>query len=95
MTAIEDRALRILVAESTPPRSILVRPQHFGELLWPDTKHHSSNCSAPLARPAGKVLQRLKGYGFAEQTRNGDSWGWRATGVGRAYVAHTGPEDAK
>jgi hypothetical protein len=37
MTAIEDRALRILVAESTPPRSILVRPQHFGELLWPDT----------------------------------------------------------
>lgn len=66
----------------------LVRPQHFGTLLWP-TSHGPGGCSAPLARPAGKVLARLALDGLAEwraPRHRGDPWGWRITAAGRSAV---------
>ena len=61
MTDTDRRALALLVTID-----FLVGPQAFGERLWPDHRYRGSSCSAPFARPAGKVLNRLRDQGFAE-----------------------------
>lgn len=94
MTDFERKALAVLVACNG-----LVRPGHFGSLLWPGDKRSGGrhNGSAPLARPAGKVLNRLKSLGFAEYIyeenreltvrKDGgmewSDWGWRVTTKGK------------
>lgn len=79
-----QRALTLLARETA--RGVLVRPQVFGELLWPDRKVRGSTCSAPLARPAGKALNDLKTRRLAEFVTEGSGrdirWGWRCTTAG-------------
>lgn len=88
LTDFEFFALRVL-----SERTGLVRPQFFGSFLWPG-RH---NGSAPLARAAGKVLNRLKSFGLAEYICEDNrelsvrkdrglqwsDWGWRITTYGR------------
>jgi hypothetical protein len=88
VTENDLRALRLLVTQTR-----LIGPQHFGTLLWPNTRVGGSNCSAPLARSAGKVLNRLKARGYAEWTSERDpttgratEWGWHATRAGRGRI---------
>jgi hypothetical protein len=89
LTDFERRALVLLVAEA----HWLVRPGYFGELLWPKRARGSSSC--PYARPAGKLLNRLKARGLAEWVveerasfREGPkNWGWRATEAGKREAA--------
>jgi hypothetical protein len=79
LTPSDHRALALLVGCEG-----LVRPGHFGELLWPGHRG-AGNCSCPHARPAGKVLKRLERAGLAEWVCESRSWfGWRATAAGRA-----------
>jgi hypothetical protein len=76
LTAADRRALTVLVTINR-----LVGPQAFGERLWPGRCRGSS--SAPYARPAGKVLNRLRDQGFAEWVSpSKNEWGWRATDAG-------------
>lgn len=92
LTPADVRALRLLVAYAS-----LVRPGHFGELLWPNKRRHSSNCSAPLARPAGKVLKRLERAGYAQYLARSSGegfgewkeWGWAATWSGQQFIRKT------
>jgi hypothetical protein len=82
VTDTDRRALTILVTMNR-----LVRPQYFGELFW-RRRYRGSNCSAPYARPAGRVLNRLRNQGFAEWVSlSKDDWGWRATSEGRREAA--------
>lgn len=99
MTDFESKALATLAACSS-----LVRPGHFGSLLWPGNKKSGGqhNGSAPLARPAGKVLNRLKTLGLAEYIYEHDreltvhkdgsmhwsDWGWRATLKGQKHARY-------
>jgi len=95
MTAADRRALGLLV--SLPG---LVRPGYFGECLWGKADqglrngYHGSNCSAPYARQAGKVLNRLRASGYVEWIVEGEGkgrcWGWRATPAGRREVVGDG-----
>lgn len=82
LTAADLRALRLLVSCKA-----LMRPGFFGELLWPDSGHKSGNCSCPLARQAGKVLNRLRAAGCAEYIVDKDDWGWQATRTGRVLMS--------
>jgi len=86
LTAADERALLLLVEQKG-----LVGPGYFGGLLWDDPSlvsgYHGSNCSCPYARPAGKVLNRLKARGLAEWVHERGSWGWRATERGRRRAA--------
>jgi hypothetical protein len=80
LTDADVRALCLLVEQKA-----LVGPGYFGDLLW-GRERHMSNCSCPYARPAGKVLGRLKAAGLAEyisEERPMKRWGWRATHAGR------------
>jgi hypothetical protein len=87
MTENDIKAL-ILLADETR----LVKPQHFGTLMWPVPKNKSRHMgSAPLARVAGKVLNRLAKLGYAEHHTEYDGirrsdWGWRVTFAGSAFV---------
>ena len=81
MTPADKKALAVLVT-----LDVLVGPQFFGEMLWKN-RYRGSACSAPYARPAGKVLNRLRDQGFAEWVREQDNWGWRATPEGRQEAA--------
>ena len=81
LTAADVRALRALIGCDG-----LVRPQTFGELLWPSKRKSSGNCSAPLARSAGKVLNRLRKAACAEYIYERDWWGWRVTPHGRSLI---------
>ena len=78
LTVFEERALALLVEQTR-----LVGPGWFGSELWPDTRRTTS----AFARPAGRVLNRLRKLGLAEYTAEGpdrrSQWGWRATPAGR------------
>jgi hypothetical protein len=80
MTAFDRKALAALVVVNG-----LIGPQAFGERLWSHRPRGSS--SAPFARIAGKVLNRLRDQGFAEWVSEHKSWGWRATPEGRREAA--------
>lgn len=81
------RALRVLVEHGKG--GTLLRPGYFGTLLWPETNRPTW----AFARPAGKVLNKLKGHGLAEHVyprtldNDGDDWGWRATPKGKTRAA--------
>lgn len=80
LTESDLRALQILIAQPD-----LVRPGYFGSLLWPNSEKRGGNCSAPLARSAGKVLNRLRAADCAEWVHlRRDHFGWRVTLVGRS-----------
>lgn len=79
LTQSDVRALRLLCTMKA-----LVRPGHFGDLLWPG-RYRGSSCSCPFARPAGKVLNRLRAAGCAVYVvRSRRDFGWEATSAGRA-----------
>ena len=85
VTDNDKRALAMLV---TIPE--LVGPGNFGECFWGkptlSNGYRGSNCSAPYARSAGKVFNRLRDQGLAEWVRTDNSWGWRATPKGYKAV---------
>jgi hypothetical protein len=81
MTDTDRRALALLCSCAS-----LVGPQQFGELLWPEGRYRGSACSAPYARPAGRVLNRLRDQGLAEWVSERENWGWRATASGRKAI---------
>lgn len=71
----------------------LLGPGYVGDEVWgPEQPTHAgSNCSAPFARVAGKMLTSLKALGYAEYVavhRDGraQDWGWRITPAGRAVT---------
>jgi hypothetical protein len=81
LTTADVRALRLLAAFKS-----LVRPGHFGDSLWPG-RYRGSACSCPFARPAGKVLNRLKTAGVAHYVyRSRREYGWEITRQGRALI---------
>lgn len=59
-------------------------PNYIGVIAWSSTKR-TSNCSAPYARPAGLVLNRLRARGLVE--RAGEFSWWRRTREGDRVVA--------
>lgn len=72
------------VLESTPAHGETPRgPNYIGVIAWSSTKR-TSNCSAPYARPAGKVLHGLRELGLVE--RAGEFSWWRRTRVGDRVV---------
>ena len=81
LTEKDVRALRVLLGQRA-----LVGPGYFGQLLWGEGGYRGTACSAPYARQAGKVLNRLKSVGLAEWKHEGSSWGWEATHIARALV---------
>jgi hypothetical protein len=66
----------------------------LGFLLWPEEIAQSPSVT-PVARRAGRVLNRLRKHGLAthvitlETARRPKSWGWKATRRGRALAAKT------
>lgn len=82
MTPSDLKALSVLGEQNS-----LVRPGYFGTLLWPETKRPTW----AFARPAGRVLNRLKAEGFAEWLATGparrERWGWQITQAGRCALA--------
>lgn len=86
MTDIEKRALAVLAAATN--REQLLGPNFVGDQLWgANSARRSGNCSAPYARPAGKLLNRLRDRGFCEWVTVGvgkrENRGWRITPAGR------------
>lgn len=83
MTEIEIRTLKVLA--KADDHGLLVGPQYVGEHLWGAPRGHNS---APFARPAGKVLNRLRKLDLVEYvvtTHSGHS-GWRITREGRRAI---------
>lgn len=80
LTESDLRALQALIEQRN-----LVGPGHFGSLLWPNSERRGSNCSAPLARSAGKVLNRLRSANCAEYVYDmmRGNRGWQATVIGK------------
>ena len=75
-----DRAvLRATPSHVETPRG----PNFIGVVAWSVTKKHA-NCSAPYARPAGRVLKRLHELGLVE--RSGYFSWWRRTRAGDRVV---------
>jgi hypothetical protein len=74
LTEGDVKALRLLVSF----QGRLIGPGAFGDTLWGRRDRGGSNCSCPYARPAGKVLNRLKRAALAEWVHEGNNWGWRA-----------------
>lgn len=77
LTTADVHALRVLIGCKVP-----VRCGHFGDLVWPD-HYHGSACSAPFARPAGKVLRRLERAKLATYHD-----GWSATHTARTLLTN-------
>jgi len=81
LTEADVRALRLLATFKS-----LVRPGHFGDMLWPG-RYRGSSCSCPFARPAGRVLNRLKRAKLADRVyRSRSDHGWEITSAGRALI---------
>lgn len=84
LSRIEMRALRLLAKQRN-----LVGPGYFGELLWPKIRGSARNCSAPLARSAGKLLNRLRSKNLVDyehqNPRNGQR-GWSITWYGKLHL---------
>ena len=82
LTDAQQKMLGILAAQKRP-----CGPQYLGEQMWPH-RYRGSNCSAPYARPAGKLLNALKRLELAEHVHQGDLWwGWQITPAGRRALA--------
>jgi hypothetical protein len=83
MTDIERRMLNLLDPE-TP-----CRPGWLGSELWADTSEVARMPQA-YARPAGKVLNKLRKRGWANWVRRYDDWGWIITASGLLRLAREG-----
>jgi hypothetical protein len=60
-------------------------PNNIGMTAWESTRKYAS-CSAPYARPAGKVLRRLLARGLVARV---DDFGrWQRTTKGEGVVAY-------
>jgi len=73
----------------------LIRTNAFGAEMWADRTckngYKGSNCSAPFALPAGKMLRRLQELEFVEwhvEMRGGEEydWGWTPSAKGRLWL---------
>ena len=79
ISAFDLRALRLLATFNR-----LIRPGWFGSCLWVET----SRPTWAFARPAGKVLNRLKVAGLAEwRSESKKFFGWQITSRGRVFLA--------
>ena len=61
---------------------LLYRPGDVGCQLWGKKYRQPQH----YARPAGKLLNRLKALGMVEWTEHWKSWGWCLTHKGRETV---------
>lgn len=59
-------------------------PNNIGWEVWKADGRKYANCSAPFARPAGKILNFLRRHGLVE--RAGEMLFWRRTPAGDRYV---------
>jgi len=73
----------------------LLGPGYVGDEVWgPEESRHGSNCSAPFARVAGKMLKSLKALGYVEYvcvtasrpSLDSVDWGWRITPSGNMEI---------
>lgn len=65
------------------------RPNNLGTCIWGEGGYRGSACSAPYARPAGRLLNRLDKLGLAYRVHRGDDWGWVVTFKGRGHQSET------
>lgn len=74
------------VLRATPAVGMMpAGPNSIGVAAW-ESKRKYASCSAPYARPAGKVLRRLLARGLVAQV---DDFGrWRRTTKGEGVVAY-------
>lgn len=90
LTEAQRRGLETLARLNK--RYPLVRTNQFGEEMWADRTcangYHGSNCSAPFARPAGRLLAALKRHGLVEYHvwTDPDDFGWRITLDGQSWL---------
>lgn len=78
MKLTESQRKVLLALDSEP-----VGPNYVGSIVWGkdnSTGYRGSNCSAPYARPAGRVLASLEKLGLVE--RVGEFLRWRRTTKG-------------
>ena len=61
LTETEERCLKLLCGLTCRPRA-----SRIGELLWPGSVHSGS---APMARPAGRILRQLEQLGLAQEIK--------------------------
>lgn len=82
LSSIQVRALRAL--SETDAKG----PAEIGRILWSKPElhngYHGSICSAPYARPAGRVLNSLRRLGLAD--REGEHLRWYRTTRGSAML---------
>jgi hypothetical protein len=81
----ESQRLALEALERLNKQHPLVRTNELGAELWADRTsaygYRGSNCSAPFARPAGKLLRSLAKLGLVEYCvwTGPEDWGWRMT----------------
>lgn len=68
-----DRCMLALLSDAP------LRPGYLGSVLWPSKRRTPS----AFARPAGKVLARLKRFGLATWVVRGEVHGWIKSGGAR------------
>ena len=74
-----------LILQATPAHvDAPMGPNNIGMAAWSPRQQHYGNCSAPYARPAGKILNALQRHGLVE--RAGEMGFWRRTRAGDRYV---------
>jgi hypothetical protein len=83
LTEIDQKALRLLRRPSSCA--------NLGWLLWPG-RPVGAICSCPYARPAGKVVARLRARGLVVR---GDGNEWRISMAGLQVLARAGESDLR
>lgn len=79
---------QVKILEATPASTRdPAGPNYIGSSAWKDSGMRYPNCSAPYARPAGKILNALRRAGLVE--RAGEMSLWRRTRAGDAAVTVT------
>ena len=86
MTDIEHQMLKLL----DPDRP--TKPGWLGATLWSD-KHEYRPPPQAFARPAGKILNRLKQRGWSIWVRQPHDWGWIITSAGQRRLAQEQDHD--
>lgn len=80
MTEIDARALAIIVKRGP------ISCANLGDELW-NRRRSAGNCSCPYARPAGKVVKRLRELGLVEPEFRGHKY--QATTKGKLAAKET------
>lgn len=82
--SIRTTAAETMVLHYTPSsKSTPIGANAIGIAAWHVEKNYS-NCSAPYARVAGRVLNRLRAMGLVE--RCGDFLFWKRTRAGDEHI---------